>query len=125
MKTIFPLYRQSQRFACFGISLSRSTLCDWVMQCANLLSPLVEAIKERALIPSKHLFSDDTPIRTLNFDEKGAKTGCFWIYTSKGNEKLPACTVYRFTETCQAEGFSSIIFSFFASLIILCHVLLF
>lgn len=52
-----PLYRQSQKFARFGISLSRSTLCEWMMQCANLLSPFVEVIKERALIPSKHLLS--------------------------------------------------------------------
>lgn len=99
-----PLYRQSQKFKRYGIDLSRSTLCGWVMECAALLSPLVEVMKERALIPCRHLFSDDTPIRVLCREEGKAKTGRFWIYTSKGNEKYPACTVYEYTPTRQAEG---------------------
>ncbi len=98
-----PLYRQSQRFSRFGINLSRSTLCGWIMQSASLLAPLVDAMKERALIPSGHLFGDDTSIRTL-LEKGGASTGRFWIYTSKGREKYPACTVYQYTLTRESKG---------------------
>lgn len=98
-----PLYRQSQRFARLGIELSRSTLCGWVMQSAKLLAPLVDAMKDRALIPSRHLFSDDTTIRTLQ-EEGGVKTGRFWIYTSKGRGPYPACTVYQYTPTRESAG---------------------
>lgn len=103
-KDHLPLYRQSQRFARFGIHISRSTLCDWVMQSASLLSPLVDAMKERALIPSQHLFSDDTPIRTLRVNDGDTKTGRFWIYASKGRDKYPACTVYQYTPNRESGG---------------------
>lgn len=103
-KDHLPLYRQSQRFARFGIHISRSTLCDWVLQSASLLSPLVDAMKERALIPSQHLFSDDTPIRTLKIKDGETKTGRFWIYASKGRTEYPACTVYQYTPNRESEG---------------------
>ena len=40
-----PLYRQSERLERHGIYIARQTLCDWVMQCADILNPLVEAMK--------------------------------------------------------------------------------
>jgi Transposase and inactivated derivatives len=96
-----PLYRQSQRFWRMGIPLSRSTLGSWVMACAGLLSPLVERMVEKDLLPCGHLFSDDTPIRVL--DQQGPKTGRFWIYSSNGNKDFNACTVYAYTPTREGK----------------------
>jgi transposase len=108
-----PLYRQSQRLSRYGIHLSRSTLCGWVMQSAALLAPLVDAMKERTLIPSTHLFSDDTHIKTLTYgEEKNIKTGRFWVYSNKESEDYPACTVYQYTTTREAEGPSSFLKGF-------------
>ncbi len=39
-----PLYRQAEILARAEVELSRSTLADWVGQCAALLRPLVEAL---------------------------------------------------------------------------------
>jgi len=39
-----PLHRQAEIFARNGIDLDRSTLADWVGQCARLLRPLVDAV---------------------------------------------------------------------------------
>ena len=71
------------------------------MSCAGLLAPLVERMAQKDLRPCGHLFSDDTPIRVL--EEKGAKTGRFWIYSSKGNEHFKACTVYDYSPTRQGK----------------------
>ncbi len=92
-----PLYRQSQRFKRAGFILPRSTLCDWFLASAQLLSPLVKRIEEKHLKASNHLFTDDTPIRVLRGVEGQGKTGRFWVYINKGNVNNPACTIYHFT----------------------------
>jgi transposase len=35
-----PLHRQEAIFARQGVELSRQTMCDWMRQCAELVSPL-------------------------------------------------------------------------------------
>ncbi len=38
-----PLYRQEEIFQRQGVELSRQTMCGWMRQCAELVSPLVRA----------------------------------------------------------------------------------
>lgn len=56
-----PLYRQSAIYARSGIELDRPTLADWVGQSAQLLSPLVEALRRHVLAGDK-VHADDTPL---------------------------------------------------------------
>lgn len=96
-----PLYRQQQRFLRHGIELSRSTLCDWVAQCAFLLEPLVKHMKEQVLIPGKRIFTDDTTVPVLDQNVKGkTHTGRLWTYVGGGNLN-PLCTVYEYSPTRQ------------------------
>ncbi len=99
-----PLYRQVQRFKRAGLMINRSTLCDWVMQSASLLSPLVVWMADHHLKPSGHLHTDDTPIRMLQNLEGDQQKGTFWIYMHKGTESHPACTVYQFTPHRQGHA---------------------
>lgn len=39
-----PLYRQSKIWDHIGIDLTRGTMCNWVLQCGELLAPMVEQI---------------------------------------------------------------------------------
>ena len=55
-----PLYRQAEILARAEVELSRSTLADWVGQCAALLRPLVEALG-RHVLTGAVLHADDTP----------------------------------------------------------------
>ena len=57
-----PLYRQVNRHARQGVHLSRSTLCDWLMDTADVLRPLYLLLKKRVLSDSV-VFTDDTPVR--------------------------------------------------------------
>jgi transposase/uncharacterized coiled-coil protein SlyX len=99
-----PLYRQAQRFKRAGLMINRSTLCEWIMHSASLLYPLVEWMAQHHLKPSGHIHTDDTPIRLLQNSEDERETGRFWIYTSKGKEGYPACTVYQFTPHRRASA---------------------
>jgi transposase len=96
-----PLYRQEQRFKRHGIDFNRSTLCEWIMQCAFLCEPIVALMKEDALLRGHRLFSDDTPVPVL---AKGkTHTGRLWVYVGGGTDQ-PNCTVYEYTPTRSQTG---------------------
>jgi len=57
-----PVNRQVNRHARQGVHLSRSTLCDWLMDKADVLMPLYRLLKDRVL-SDLVMFTDDTPVR--------------------------------------------------------------
>jgi transposase len=69
-----PLHRQEAIFARQGVELSRQTMCDWMRQGAELVSPLYELMKERAL-RSKVVQTDDTPVPVLDPELPHTRTG--------------------------------------------------
>lgn len=94
-----PLYRQSQIFARSGLDLDRSTLADWVGGAHQLLSPLVEALREHVLAGT-HLHADDTPYPVLAPGTGKTKIGRIWTYVrderSWGSE-VPPAVLFRYT----------------------------
>ena len=73
-----PLYRQSGIYARAGVELDRSTLADWVGQCAALLAPLAEAISRHVKL-GEALHADDTPVPVLDPGRQKTKTGRLWV----------------------------------------------
>jgi transposase len=73
-----PLYRCERILARFGVSLSRSTLCDWLAQSAALLRPLWELLKDRVL-QSSVIQTDDTPVRVQAQAAIAAHQGRLWV----------------------------------------------
>ena len=94
-----PLYRQETIFARQGVDLARTTMCGWVMTCADLASPVVETMITRVL-QSKVIHTDDTPVRVQG-DEAGAYTGRFWVYIGDANHPF---TVYDYTPSRKRDG---------------------
>jgi transposase len=74
-----PLYRQSEIYARQDVELDRSTLADWVGGSAQLLEPLVEALRRYVTAASK-LHADDTPVPVLAPGNGKTKTGRLWTY---------------------------------------------
>lgn len=75
-----PLYRQKQQFKRQGVTISDSTLGDWIKYTYELLIPLYELHKER-LLKRYYLMADETTIRVLDSTKKGkSHTGFFWVY---------------------------------------------
>ncbi len=73
-----PLYRCERMLARFGVTLSRSTLCDWLAQSAVLLRPLWELLKGRVL-QSRVIQTDDTPVRVQAQAGVAAHQGRLWV----------------------------------------------
>lgn len=95
-----PLYRQQDILARQGVELSRSTLCGWMRESAELLWPLYLLLKRRVL-SSQVLWTDDTPTPVLDPLEDKTKTGRFWAYLG---DALHPYTVYDFTMTRGRDG---------------------
>jgi transposase len=74
-----PLYRQQDVLSRHGISMARSTLCDWLAQCGELLRPLVDLMRHRVLL-SRAINADETLVRVLDRTLDSTRKGYFWIY---------------------------------------------
>lgn len=74
-----PLYRQSVIYAREGVTLSRSTLADWLGQVSALLRPLDEALRRHVLGGAK-VHADDTPVPVLQPGRGTTKTARLWGY---------------------------------------------
>ena len=74
-----PLYRQAQIFARQGMTLDRSTLCNWVGRACWWLAPLHELMLSTVLASPK-VFADDTTLPVLDPGRGRTKTGRLWCY---------------------------------------------
>ncbi|MGZ6330830.1 MAG: IS66 family transposase [Parachlamydiaceae bacterium] len=97
-----PFYRQQRWFSRQQCVISRSTLWNWEKNCAISLEPLVSCLKSE-LVAGDHLFSDDTPMPTLEKGLKRAKIGRMWVYTRRPTATQPALTVYDYTPDRKGE----------------------
>jgi transposase len=95
-----PLYRLEDILTRHGVHLSRSTLCDWVRNAADLLGPLAE-LQKTLVLQSSVLWTDDTFVTVLGGKRGGSTKGRFWPYI--GDAEHPY-TVYDFTMSRARDG---------------------
>jgi len=80
-----PIYRQVQRFEREGMKLPISTLADWISGTCHLLEPLYE-VHRKQVLSSDYLQADETPIKVMDKDKKGAThRGYHWVYHAPVN----------------------------------------
>jgi transposase len=73
-----PLYRQEQLFKQHGIELNRKTMSAWMIRCASLFKPLIDALHQ-VLLQQVVIQADETPLKVLKED----KSKCYmWLYCS-------------------------------------------
>ncbi|MGB5201159.1 MAG: IS66 family transposase [Sedimenticolaceae bacterium] len=112
-----PLYRQHQRLADAGITLSRSTLTHYVQRSIALLEPIADA-QWRHILQSKVLAMDETPIKAGKAGKGKLKTTWYWpVYgeddevhftwsTSRGSEHVKT-QLGDFKGTLLSDGYSA------------------
>jgi len=95
-----PLHRLEGIVARSGVSLSRSTLCDWMASAAALLGPLVAVMRQQLLL-SRVIHTDDTPVPFLERGRHKARDGHLWVYI--GDRDRPY-VVFDFTAHYRRDG---------------------
>jgi transposase len=94
-----PLYRSERILARFGVTLSRSTLCDWLARCAVLLTPLYQLLKGRVL-QSRVVQTDDTPVRVQAQAGAAAHQGRLWVQVGDADH---LCLVYLYSPNREGQ----------------------
>ena len=92
-----PLYRQEQRYARQGVELARSTLCHWMAEAADVLTPLYAILTARVLAAGV-VHTDDTPVPVQDDSREHCRTARLWTYVSAQG------TVYDATATRSRDG---------------------
>ncbi|MGH8526146.1 MAG: IS66 family transposase, partial [Gammaproteobacteria bacterium] len=95
-----PLNRQEDILARYGIHIRRSTLCDWMASCADLVQLFYDLMVDRTL-QSKVLGTDDTPVPVRDPELDRTRNGYFWAYV--GDDVHPY-VCYDFTASRSRDG---------------------
>jgi transposase len=81
-----PLYRQCKRYERLGVTISDSTIGDWLRQVSHALAGLYEVHKKEVLKTS-YLHADETIIKVMSNEKKHAThQGYYWVYQSHHNK---------------------------------------
>lgn len=95
-----PLYRLESILGRHGVELTRSTMCDWLAGCADMLRPLYEVLCGRVR-RSRVIHTDDTPVPVQDRTRGRTRTGRIWVYVGDG---VNPYTVYDATPSRSRDG---------------------
>jgi transposase len=95
-----PLYRLERVYQRQGVLLPRSTTCDWLAACAELLRPLYDVMVSLVL-QSRWLHTDDTTVKNRQPAEGATATARLWVYLG---DTLHPYNVFDFTATRKRDG---------------------
>jgi transposase len=97
-----PLYRLEQQFDRQGITLSRQTLANWVIQGTDRWLRLLYDRLHEHLLERKYLHADETPLQVLKEPDRAAETKSYmWLYRS--GRDGPPIVLYEYQPTRARE----------------------
>lgn len=99
-----PLYRQEKEWLRMGIALTRSTMSNWVIQCAtSWLRPMYERMHKK-LLTYDILLSDETTIQcNKEVGRKASSNSYFWLHRNGPWEDTPII-LFQYTRTRSGEN---------------------
>jgi transposase len=95
-----PLHRLQRAYERQGYFLHRSTLCDWLGACADLLRPLYD-LMVCVVLQSRVIHTDDTPVKLQELVTHLLSTARLWVYL--GDAAHPY-NVFDFTGNRKRDG---------------------
>ena len=90
-----PLYRLEQMAAREQVTLSRSTLAEWVGRTGVALQPLADQLKWR-LLQGNTLHADETPVAQLEPGNGKTRKAYLWAYRSNDLDLGPRIVVFDY-----------------------------
>ena len=87
-----PLYRQEAMFKQHGIELSRKTMADWIVRCAELFNPLYDQLHQH-LLKQPVIQADESTLKVADEDKA---TSYMWLYATGADSpdaNIPGTTI--------------------------------
>ena len=109
-----PLNRLEDMYARDGIELARSTMCGWHGALANVVKPLVAAMREDAF-KQPYLCTDATGV--LVQQKERCRTGHFWVLVAPGRHVL-----FEFTRDHSSDAVDDVLAGYQGFLVADAHV---
>jgi len=98
-----PLYRTEKGFIYDGVVLSRQTMSNWLVYCAQTYLAAIYAMLITFLLSENILHADETTIQVLHEPGREAKTKSYeWIYRTGRDSEHPI-VVFEYKETRNQE----------------------
>jgi transposase len=95
-----PLHRLERVYERQGVFLHRSTLCDWLGACADLLRPLYDRMVS-AVLQARALHTDDTTVKMQELVSHLLRTARLWVYLG---DAIHPYNVFDFTLNHKRDG---------------------
>lgn len=103
-----PLHRQEGILQRHGIEISRSVLCGWVKNSAELLMPIYAALRA-ALLQLDYIGFDATPVKVQEKGRGRTHRGTFWAYRGGRSH---AMVVFEYSRQHNRDGPTSFLKEF-------------
>lgn len=99
-----PLYRQEKDWIQYGAPISRATLANWIIYCANHYFMPVYKYLHRELLKREFLMADETRVQVLKELGRTPESQSFmWLYRS-GEDGLPVIILYGYSQTRNGDN---------------------
>ena len=94
-----PLYRIEKGFAYDGVVLSRQTISNWLVHCAQNYLFVMYSLLISNLLTEEVIHADETTVQVLNEPGRDAKQKSYeWLYRTSGCSERPI-VIYEYKET--------------------------
>jgi len=94
-----PLYRMEKGLSYDGVVLSRQTMSNWLVYCAQAYLSAIYSLLIAFLLKEDIAHADETSVQVLHEPGRGAKTKSFeWVYRTGSHSERPL-VVFDYQET--------------------------
>ncbi|HYX34380.1 MAG TPA: IS66 family transposase [Oligoflexus sp.] len=97
-----PLYRQEGILQRIGCDIPRATLASWMMRCGELVTPLINLLREK-MLEGPLVQCDETPIQVLKVPGKKPTSKSFMWVTARWDENGKKIVLYEFNSSRSSD----------------------
>jgi len=99
-----PLYRIEKNFIYDGVVLSRQTMANWLIYCAQNYLSAVYSLMTAFLLSEDVIHADETTVQVLHEPGREAKTKSYeWLYRTSGCTEHPI-VIYEYQQTRKQDN---------------------
>lgn len=94
-----PLYRQEKDFEHLGAKISRGTMANWIITCADIYLKHMYDYLHKRLLQRMYLMADETPIQVLKEPDRRPQSKSYVWVVRTGDDDDPPIVLFNYSPT--------------------------